>query len=74
MVSSDYINFVRPKLATKRSSNMKSVFVNSRGYKLTRQSIWLLTKEIVNSTKIKSFSHGEYNNNRSKDLPNSISL
>ena len=53
---SDYINFVRPKLTTKRSSDMESVFVNSRGYKLTRRSIWLLTKEIVNSTKIKSFS------------------
>ena len=53
---SDYINFVRPKLTTKRSSDMESVFVNSRGCKLTRQSIWLLTKEIVNSTKIKSFS------------------
>ena len=53
---STYINFTRPKLVTKKSSDMKTVFVNSRGAKLTRQSIWLLTKEIVHATKIKSFS------------------
>ncbi len=38
---SNYINFVRPKLTRKKSSDMKTVFVNSRGAKLTRQSIWL---------------------------------
>ena len=53
---SNYINFIRPKLATKKSNDMKAVFVNSRGTKLTRQSIWLLTKDIVNATNIKSFS------------------
>lgn len=53
---SNYIKLVRPKLMSKKVNNMQSVFVNSKGSNLTRQSVWLLTKDIGKSTSVKSFS------------------